>query len=526
MGKILKMIAVIAVTVAIAYFAPQLAPMLLSALGTTATALATTLATVAIGTAMGIAASGLFSLFASTPSAVGAATPSVIRQSLGNSYLVYGTRRVGGLLIFFHPAGKDFRYFVIAVAGHRCQGVVSWLLGDEIVTVDGSGLVTSGKYSGHAWLWFYRGTEDQVAHPTFVAETSGKWTADHRGRGTALIYAKFEMVDEVVQSGMPNITAIIEGKDDILDPRTDTRGYTRNAALIFEDFMAMPRDQGGFGAYEDEHDWDWVAAQASVCDEVVTTPDGTEARYELDAYITTGAAPSEVRTTLATCCAGIFTYSGGKNLMRPGYYVPSSATLHEDDLAGPVTVPALLAGDAYATELAATYINPDDLYQGGDVPTRGLSDMDVIQKSLDLPHVTSVWRAQRIAEIALRRAQAERRVTWPMNIAGLGISTLDTVTCGTARYGLSNYAFQVTGWSLSQDFSIMLSMEETSPDIYDFDPATYIVPDAVASPDRADPIADPGLATNADLAAANVTIAAQAGLITTLDARITAAGIP
>ncbi len=419
------------------------------------------------------------------------ATPSVWRQATGNSFVIYGRRRAGGKMIFFHPVGKDYRYFVIAVAGHRCHGVARWFLNDEAVTVDGTGKVTSGTYANNAWLWFARGTDDQVANATFVAETGGKWTANHRGRGTALIYAKFKMVDAVVQAAMPNITAEIEGKDDILDYRTDARGYTRNAALIFYDWLLLPREEGGFGAYDDEIDEDWVAAQANVCDEACPLPGGgSEARYELNCRIETGAAPSEVRDTLVTCCAGSFTYSGGKMLMRPGYYVPPSATLSERDLAGAINVPAVLAGDQIATEMTGTYIDPDNLYQPRDAPTRSVDSDDVRQSSIDLPHITSGTRAQRILEIALRKSQAERRVTWPMNIVGIGIATLDTVQLATTRYGLSNYAFQVTSWGLSQDFSVVLQLEETSPDIFEFTPDMYKAVGAIGVLVPADPISD------------------------------------
>jgi hypothetical protein len=485
-GKVLKAVAIIAVAVAVAYFAPQISAALVSAGLSTATAAAITTTLVSTAIAAGVSA-GL-SLLAGKPSTAGA-TPSVFRQTVANSFIIYGKRRVGGLLIFFHPRGKDFRYFVIAVAGHRCQGVVRWWLGDEQVAVDGSGKVLSGKYAGNAWLWFMRGTEDQAAHPTFVAETDGKWTAAHRGRGTALIYAKFKMTDDVVQAGMPNITAEVEGKDDILDPRTGARGYTRNAALVFYDWLALPREVGGFGAYDDEIDWDWVAAQAGVSDELVDTPIGQERRYEFDAYLQTGAAPSEVRDTFVTCCAGAFTYSGGKMLMRPGYYVPPSNTLKEEDLAGPITVPALLAGDQMANEVTGTYIEADK-YQPADVPTRSLYSEDVRQQSWDLPHITSIYRAQRILEFYLRKAQAERRVTWPMNIMGIAVSTLDTVQLGTARYGLSNYAFQVTGWGLNQDFSVGLQLEETSPDIFEFTADMYLEPGETGELTPAEPIDD------------------------------------
>ena len=483
MGKVLKAVAVIAAAAAIAYFAPQISAAILAS---TASAATTAAVTAAVAATLTAAVAAGMSLLSSKPRTD--ATPSIFRQAISNSFIIYGKRRAGGLLIFFHPKGKDFRYFVIAVAGHRCKGVTRWYLGDDEVTVDNSGKVTSGTYANNAWLYFMRGTDDQQAHPTFVSETDGKWTAAHRGRGTALIYAKFKMVDEVVQAGMPNITAEIEGKDDILDPRTGARGYTRNAALVFYDWMALAREEGGFGAYSDEIDWDWVSAQANVSDEQVQTPGGAEPRFAFDSYIQTGAAPSEVRDTFVTCCAGSFTFSGGKMLMRPGYYVPPSAQLQERDLAGPITVPALLAGDEIATEVSGSYVDPTNLYQPRDVPTRSTSDPDVRQQSFDLPHITSPWAGQRLLEIYLRKSAAERRVTWPMNIMGLAISTLDTVTIATQRYGLGNYAFQVTSWGLASDFSVALQLEEHGPEIYEFDPASYLQVGQTGQLDRADPI--------------------------------------
>lgn len=485
MGKVLKAVAVIAIAAAVVYFAPQISAALLSAGLAATTASAVTSALVATAISAGLTA-GL-SLLAPKPSTSN--TPSMFRQAISNSFIVYGKRRVGGLLIFFHPRGKRYRYFVIAVAGHQCKGVTRWWLGDEVVTVNSAGMVTSGKYANNAWLWFYRGTEDQVANPTFVAETEGKWTTAHRGRGTALIYAKFYLTNDIVQAGMPNITAEVEGKDDILDPRTAERGYTRNAAQIFYDWMSIPREEGGFGCYDDEIDWDWVAAQANVCDELVPTPAGPEKRYEFDSYIQTGAAPSEVRDTFVTCCAGKFTYSGGKMLLRPGYYVPVSATLQERDLAGAITVPALLEGDQIGNQVTGTYVEPAQ-YQPADVPTREIQATDIRQLTYDLPHITSHYRGQRILEYYLRKAQAERRVNWPMNIMGIAVSTLDTVQLATSRYGLSNYAFQVTSWGLNQDFSVGLQLEEHGPEMFDFDPDSYHEPGELGELTPAEPIDD------------------------------------
>lgn len=473
--------------VAIAVVAPYLAPIALGALGITATATAVAVATAVIGLALATGlAVGMRFLAGGAPvqkSPVG--PPTVFRQSISDAFIVYGKRRVGGLMVFFHPraSGSDhWRYFVIAVAGHRCQGVVTWRLGDEDVTVDGSGMVTSGKYANAAWLWFQRGLDSETANATFVAECGGKWTTAHKGNGTAAIYAKFKMTDDVVQAGMPNITAVILGKDDILDPRDGLEKYTRNGPLIFYDWMRLPREEGGFGAYADEiPDDTFVSAQANVADEVVSS----EPRYALDAFIVTGSTPSEIRDVMVVNMAGSYTYSGGKHLMRPGYWVPVSVTLSEDDLAGPIQVSPFMASDRAANEVSGTYVSPDDGYQATAFATKSVASDDIRQLSLDLAYTTSKFQAERIAQIMLNRAQRELTVVWPMNIMGLGVTALDTVQVRMnpdpdGRYGLNNYAFQVGQWGLSADWSVVASLREESEDIYtDPAPVTPVAPPTI-----------------------------------------------
>lgn len=392
--------------------------------------------------------------------------PTVFRQSVAESFIIYGRRRVGGLMAFYHgkKIGADhFRYFVIAVAGHRCAGNVQFMLNDEQVTVDGTGKVTSGTYANAAWLWFQNGAASETANSTFVSECDGKWTTAHKGNGTAAIYAKFKMTDAAVQAGMPNITCVIDGKDDILDTRDDSVGYTNNAALVFYDWMALPREEGGFGAYPDEiPDDTWISAQANVCDETVES----EARYVLDGVITTGAPPSEIRDIMVVNCAGTYTYSEGKHLMRVGYWVPSSETLEEDDLAGPIQVAHFTSGDTIANEVSGNYVAPGDGYQAAPFATQSVSATDIRQLSLDLAFITSKYRAERIARIMLNRAQAEKTVVWPMNITGLKVKAMDTVTLATNRHYLSNYAWTVTNWGMSADFGVILNLREEHADIY------------------------------------------------------------
>lgn len=473
MGKVVKAVAFVALAVAIAVAAPYLGAAFLSLIGTaTATALATSVATAVAGALLAGVAGFAMRALAGKPSPL-SPTPINFRQSISNSFIIIGKRRQGGLMVFRHGnvQGSDhYRYFVLACAGHRCKGVTKWYLSDEEVSVNGSGLVTSGKYANAAWLWFARGTADQAANTTFVSECNGKWTTNHRGRGVAVIYAKFKMTEAVVEAGMPTISAEIEGADEIRDPRDDTEKYTNLAIPAFYWWMQMPREEGGFGAYADEIPDDvTLSAWTNICDEdVALAAGGTEKRYALDAVIETGAAPSQLRGSFLTCMAGTYSYASGKHLMRPGYWTAPSATLEEDDLEGSIGIPVLGDPQAIATEVSGSFFNPAALYQPQPVPTRIVVSADPRQVDIDLPFITSHTRGQRILEIHLRRAQAEKRVNWPMNIAGIALTTMQTVQLNTARYGLSNYAFVIDKWSLTSGYGVALQLREENADIYDW----------------------------------------------------------
>lgn len=53
-----------------------------------------------------------------------------------------------------------------------------------------------------------------------------------------------------------------------------------------------------------------------------------------------------------------------------------------------------------------------------------------------------------------------------------------------------NYAFQVVNWGLNQDFSVGLQLEETGPELFDFDPDSYLEAGEVPELAHADPIPD------------------------------------
>lgn len=524
MGKVVAVLATVALAIAIAVYAPILAPALLTAIGTTATVATTAAATAAIAAALSFAGGLLIAQLAPNPNVK--TQPINFRNANANSTILIGKRRQGGPMVFFHPrkVGSDtFRYFVFACAGHRCQGVARWYLGDEVVTVDGSGMVTSGVYAGAAWLWFARGTADQAANSTFVAECDGKWTSNHRGRGVAAIYAKFKLTKAVIEAGMPTISAEIEGADEIRDPRDDSVGWTDLAVPAAYWWLQLPREEGGFGAAPDEiPDDTLLSAWTNICDEDVDLAGGgTEKRYTLNALIETGGQPSAIRDSMVACMAGQHACIGGVYWMRPGYWVPPTAALKEEDLTGGFSVPLLLETEQFATEVSGTFIDPDNLYQPQPVPTRSVSGADIVQADYELPHITSHTLGQRVLEIMLRRGQCEKRVNWPMNFSGLAHQAMQTVTIDTARYGLGNYAFVVDDWQLGQDFGVALALREENPEIYEWSTEMELPKSGsatVATPEPVEPVAASALTAGT----AGAVGAYDAAAIAALEARIAA----
>lgn len=482
MGKTVAAVVGVVAAIGIAIAAPYLAPIALHAilgatavLSTTAIAIATAVISIGLSLAVSLAFKALGVGAPKAKDQVG--PPQVFRQSISNSFIVYGEFRVGGLLVFYHArqSGSDhYRYFVVAVAGHRCKDVVSWMLNDEVVTVDGSGKVTSGQYANNAWLWFQRGLASETANATFVSECGGKWTSNHKGNGVCAFYAKFKMADAVVQAGMPNMTAIIEGRDEILDSRDATEKYTQNGALIFYDFNRIPREEGGFGAYTDEiPDDDWISAQANVCDETVNGA----ARYALNGVIQTGAPPADVRDALVVNVAGTYGYSGGKHLMRVGYWPGISTTLAEDDLASAIQISPFMTADTAATEATGTFMDPGNGYQGSPLTTWDRPGAtDILQADVDLAFTTAFDQGNRVLAIMGKRAGCEKTVVWPMNIAGLSSRVMDYCQLDSTRYGLANYAWLITNWSFSFDPDagpgIVFSLKEENSEIYDDGSAT------------------------------------------------------
>lgn len=205
-----------------------------------------------------------------------------LKQSVPPLTYVLGKVKKGGDYAFLEETGGT-AFHITVLAAHRIKGFVEHWLHDEAVTLDGGGYVVGPThFNSKVRILTRLGNAASTAYAHVVSAFPTIWTADHRGDGLATVAMDVQSVaSEDLQStfptGMPIHTAIIEGNDQIYDPRTDTFGYTENIAR--HRLWHLASAVGGKLTLADMHLPDWADA-ADVCDELVLNrAGGSEPRY-------------------------------------------------------------------------------------------------------------------------------------------------------------------------------------------------------------------------------------------------------
>tara|TARA_R110000824_G_scaffold82503_3_gene206809 strand:+ start:10784 stop:13894 length:3111 start_codon:yes stop_codon:yes gene_type:complete len=193
----------------------------------------------------------------------------VIRSAVAARRFIYGEMVSSGPLVFAASTEENkYLHLVIPLAGHECEAIKSVFLSDQEVTeamVDGSGNVTSGRYSGKLRIKKHLGASDQAADTDLVSEVDN-WTTEHRLRSVTYIYIRLEFDRDIYPTGIPKIKAVVRGKK-IYDTRDSQTRWTRNPALIIRDYLLS---SDGIGCSSDEVDDTTVTAAANIADEYVT----------------------------------------------------------------------------------------------------------------------------------------------------------------------------------------------------------------------------------------------------------------
>jgi hypothetical protein len=410
---------------------------------------------------------------------------AVIRDSVQPRTIIYGEVKTGGTLIYINTGGQknEFIDFVIAIAGHEVSAITDvWFDDDKITNANINGGAAAGgivggssKYAEKAWIYKYLGVDSQTASSTLTASYPTEWTSDHRGRGVAYVHIRLRRDLDLFPQGPPgNFSFIVRGAK-VYDPRLDstnggsgshriadpsTWAYSNNPALCVADYVmggtivntGTRVNRRGFGADPNDVDWLSIISGANICDELVTIPGSTtQKRYVCDGALSMGEYPSENIEQMLTCCMGQVTPPGSKYKLFVGAYSSPSFTLTEADLAGTVEyVKDTKRADRYNSVTGTrwdTASGQETEFLPRNSSAYEAEDGARLERPITLPFTVDEYRAQRIAQVILRRSREQATLIWRGKLGCLRVGIWETVSVTVAELGLSAKVFRCTSRS-------------------------------------------------------------------------------
>jgi hypothetical protein len=486
------------------------------------------------------------------------------RQTAAARQVIYGQQRVGGVIIYKSTTGSHHDQFnyVIVLAGHVVDSIQNLYLDGRQVHWQGSGpgysirngvgfggVANSNSYTGpngvqynfggtgHSGIYCEARYGDQLPGDVMGSLTANdpNWAADGLGNspwvgGCTYVYLKIEYNTNLFP-GEPEIRLTVNGKNDIWDPRTSTRGFTSNWALIAADVITDIQ----FGLGDDTVNQAQLIAAANVCDEQVPlaiAPGGlTEARYTTNYHCDTSTTPGDVLATMLPGAAGRLSQIGGEWYLWPAYWQGPSFQFDESVLTDePKWVPYRSYRDLFnrvnGTYIAPTYpfniagnlydqngfyngmaqnnfpfaFQPTNFPQYAQDPLHGYASDQWLNedggrqltKELSLQTVLSVTQAQRVAKITLLRNRQQGSGSFEMNLSALIMQPLDVMQFTLAQTGWTEKTLEVTGFSFriqdskgnggAQSITCGVNVQETDISVYEWSTVEELtVADAPAS---------------------------------------------
>jgi hypothetical protein len=404
----------------------------------------------------------------------------MIKQPAQPRRVAYGKVRVSGVLSYISTTDSDsVLHLVISLVTHEINRFVSFRIDESNLTMQGNQVSAPSRFlDGSTKLVeinSHNGSDTQAAD-TRLTQRVKEWTTAHRLRGIAYMYAQLKFNSDAFPQGLPNISAVIEGKK-VFDPRTSTTAYSNNAALCIRDYLTDTRY--GLACSASEIDDTSFIAAANVCDENVTlAAGGTQKRYTLNGTFQTNGAPKKIIENMLTSCGGILTYTNGKFRLLVAEYRSPSITLTQDDFHGPIQLAATQSQQENYNSIKGVYSPESNGFVATDYPpitsATFVSEDNGETRYLDydLPYTTNSPRAQRLAKIILYRNRQQVVLQCQLSMKGFDLSVGDTCYVTLPRYGFNNKVFEVAEWNVAvvggSDLGVDVTLRETNSAVYDW----------------------------------------------------------
>ncbi len=388
-----------------------------------------------------------------------------------------------GSLGVYRIIGDQFDFQNQAVDSSVVGSNVTFTIAEEsVIAVN----YQHSRAASYARVTKYLGGPAQNLAPYLMQVFPTLVTASDRFAGDACLLVELYASPDAFPTGVPNITALVRGANDIYDPRTGLTGWTDNPALIARDWAYY-----GFGGNflaDTVRDAD-VIATANACDVATTftTPAGSTVRplYTCNIVCRTDQDPSQSFDEIIESMAGRSGWSGGIMRMRAGVYrAPVALTLTEDWLSGADAITIVPEGpaDEAVNIVRATIADSAQAYAiapAPDVRAEAYITLDGRELPQDLTYggITDTDHSQHVSNVILREARSALTASLPCNLRAFQLELFDVLPVRLPHFGFADKLFEVADWRFSMQGGVILSLRETGASIFDIN-AVFSASDA------------------------------------------------
>jgi len=428
--------------------------------------------------------------------------------------VVYGTRKVGGNVVFVETSGTDNQYLYMAVvlSEGEINSVETLFVNNHQVTLSGS--LTDGTQrtvtSADANFFDTENTNSLItvqAHLGTDTQTSSSllgevssWTSNHRLQGLAYLALRFEWNAEKFGS-LPRVQATIKGRK-VYNPNLDgtvtggsgshradtstTWEYSDNPILQLLDYLRNDRfGMGITNSYFDSNFADWQTA-TDVCDADITPFSGASAIDLLDSHIVIDTSRKAINNVkeFVKGSRSYLNFSSGKYNILVESTGSASITLTEDNIIGGISIQSKNKNSRY-NRVIVTFVNPDknfqtDTVQFPPVDETGLDSADqhatmktedgelLLEGRFDYTMLTNAHQAQEMAEIILRRSRSSLDISLRADGTALDLAVGDIVNVTHATPAFSAKPFRVQRISINADHTVSIQCSEHQDSFYTF----------------------------------------------------------
>ena len=437
----------------------------------------------------------------------------LVNKFSANAFIpvVYGTRKVGGNVVFLETSGTDnqYLYMALVLSEGEINDITSIFVNDNQVTFTGDLTDNTQVTVASSDSNFYDGSSLITVEPHFGSDTQtassllstlSSWTSNHRLRGLAYLAIRFEWNRDKFGS-LPSVQAVVEGKK-VYNPNLDstvtggsgthradtssTWEYSDNPVYQLLDYLRNERFGMGIpNSYFDSNFADWQVA-GDVCDADITPYSGASTIDLMDSHTVVDTSKKAIDNVkeFVRGSRAYLNFTGGKYNILIETTGSASITLTEDNIIDGITVQSKNKNSRY-NRVIVSFINPSKEYQSDTaqfppVDETGLASADqhatmktadgglLLEGRFDFSMFTSPYQAQEMAEIILRRSRSSLNISLKADATALDLSIGDIVNITHSTPSFSAKPFRVQNLVISSDHTVSLQCSEHQDSYYTF----------------------------------------------------------